>query len=116
MKTESLLKISFIMMFIGLFAIVFLSDYIEPSLMKIQDMNEFMLDEWVKINGTIIDVQNISATLILTLEDDTASIKVIEYNAKNLEFSEGMTAEVLGKVTEYKGELEISASKIIINA
>lgn len=114
MKTENLLKISFVVMLIGILTIIILSNYAEPSLTKIQNINEMMIDEWVKINGTIIDLTNYNSTSIFLLEDNTATIKVVQYNAYS-DIHRGMSVEIIGKVIEYKNELEIEASKIIVN-
>ena len=80
MKTSSLLKVSIIFMILGISAVVALSHFLEPPIILIENINELMLDEFVKINGTIIDIRNIDTTSILTIEDKTASINAVQYN------------------------------------
>jgi RecJ-like exonuclease len=105
METRSLLKLSLIIAFLGTFALLLLSQNIEPKITKITNINEKMLDEWVKVSGRVVDGQDYGSLRIVTLEDDTASIDCVLNSDKN--FSIGSETEITGKVIEYKGELEI---------
>ena len=112
METRSLLKLSLIIALLGTFALLVLSQNIEPKTAKISGINEKMLDEWVKISGSVVDKQDYSSLRIITLEDETASINCVLQQNENL--SMGSDVEITGKIIEYKGELEIDVSGIRI--
>jgi DNA/RNA endonuclease YhcR with UshA esterase domain len=49
---------------------------------------------------------------IITINDGTASIEIIA--RENINLNEGQTIQVLGKISEYKGTIQIEAEKIKI--
>jgi len=110
MKTRSLLKLSLITTIIGIYLIIILANTLEPNITKILDINEKMIDEWVKIEGNVTSQKSIGELTILTVYDGTAGIHAIMY--KEIENFEGSEVVVLGKIIEYKGELEIQIEKI----
>lgn len=112
MKTRSLLKLSLITAMIGIFIIVILADNLEPEIKNISIINEKMIDEWIKIKGNITNQQNINGLTIFTIYDGTAGIRAIIY--KDTQNFEGSEVIVLGKIIEYKNEIEIQIEKMQI--
>ncbi len=110
MKTRSLLKFSLITALIGIYLIIILANTLEPSIIKISDINENMVDEWVRIKGNVTNQKNIDGLTILTLYDGTAGIHVVMY--KKIENFENSEVIILGKIIEYKGEIEVEINKI----
>lgn len=111
MKTRTLLKLSLITALIGTFIIVILANNLEPDISKISSINEKMIDEWVRIKGNVTNQRNIKGLTILTIYDGTAGIRAIMYRElkENLEGSEII---ILGKIIEYKDEIEIQIEKM----
>lgn len=103
-------KFSLILSVIGVIILVFLSQNLEPKQKKISEINSKMLEGYVKINGNLASIKNLDGMQILKVEDDTGSISVVVFEKTNL--STGMQIEVIGKVTRYRGSLEIEAQKI----
>jgi len=108
---ENLLKISFAVAILGTLAIVFLSNNLEPKAVPISGINERMIDEWVNIRGKVIQETDLESMKILTIDDGTASINAVLMGKTNSSFR-GVNVEILGKVTEYRNELEIEISRI----
>jgi len=105
----SLTKYALITFLIGIIALYFLSQNLEPKLIKISDISEKMMDNYVKIQGNVIKVKNYDTIDSITVNDSTEIIDVI---APKSNITKGSRIEVIGKVNEYKGVLEIEAEKI----
>ena len=67
-----------------------------------------MMDNYVKIQGDIIKSKDSAGVTIMTVEDSTDSITVISYQPVNA----SGRVEIIGKITDYKGSLEIEIEKI----
>lgn len=107
----SLIKLAFLTAILGISLLLFLSNSLEPAVMKISDINDNMLKQYVKINGNITSFKTYENLAVFSLEDESGNIPVVIYNLKgNLTGS----VEVIGMVKEYKGKLEVEASKIKI--
>ena len=112
METRKLLKFSLITTLLGLFLIIMLSNNLEPSTIKISDINENMIDEWASVQGNITNQIYVEGITILTVYDGTAGVNAIIY--KELKNIEGSKVRILGKIIEYGNELEIEINKINI--
>lgn len=111
METRNLLKLCLITALVGTFLIVILANNLEPEAKTIDTINEKMFDEWIKVQGNVTQERDTSGLKILTVNDGTASINCIL--RKNVSYSfENQKVEVQGKITDYKGEIEIEISKI----
>jgi RecJ-like exonuclease len=114
MQSKKLLKISLIVTFIGLFLIIILANCFEPKTTEISSIDKKILDEWVKVTGQVNNLKSISTEsgylTTFTITDSTGRIDVIFYKKINLTEK----VEIIGKISEYQGKLQISASKIKI--
>jgi RecJ-like exonuclease len=113
METRNLLKLCLITALVGTFLVVILANNIEPETKTIDTINENMFDEWVKVQGNITQERDIEGLKILTVNDGTASINCVL--RKNISYSfKDQRVEIRGKITDYKGDIEIDISKIKI--
>lgn len=115
MDYRKLTKISFVVALLGIILIVLLALNLEPTTRAISSISEKNLDEWVKIQGKVIDIKEIKSNEteifdIIRVHDGMDSIDVL--SGKVLDLKINYEIEVIGKVSEYKGELQIEASKI----
>lgn len=110
METRALLKLSLVIALISTFIIVILASNLEPETRKIETINEKSLDEWAKIQGNVTQERTVETLKIITVNDGTASINCI-LRQKSDSF-ENKKVEILGKIIDYKGELEIEISRI----
>lgn len=109
---KSLLSISIICSVIGLIILALLANNLEPNLKEIKEIDEKSLEEIVKVQGRIVFIKKYESLTILTLDDGTGKIDSVYY--KDLEIKEDILVEVIGKVVEYKGKIEIEINKIKI--
>ncbi len=94
----------------GIFILLLLSFILQPKLINIENIDENLINQKVRIRGRIIQEKNYDNDFsVLTIKDKTASIEVT-CNCKNLQ---GKNAEIIGRITEYGQELQIQADKII---
>ena len=104
----SLKKIALATAIIGIISLIFLSQAIEPKEIEIGKINSKMVGEYVKVSGQISGIKHSKITSF-TMKDDSGDISVFSYENLNLTRGE---YEVLGKVNEYHGVLEIEISKM----
>lgn len=110
METRALLKLSLVVALISTFLIVILAANLEPETRKIETINEKSLDEWVKIKGNVTQELELETLKIITVNDKTASINCV-LRQKSDSFKDKQV-EILGKIIDYKGDLEIEISRI----
>ena len=104
-----LTKLALITFLTGLIALFFLSQSLEPKQVKISEINSKMMDNYVKIKGTITKIRQFDTLTSLSVNDNTDNITVI---CPKTNISKDSFVEVIGKVKEYNGILEIEAEKI----
>lgn len=112
MDEKNLLKVALICSIIGVFVIFIFADKLDPSLISISDISSSFIDQSVKFEGKVTSVINNPSVSILDVKDDNGSIKVVAFD-NDFELREGQVVEIFGKVTEYKGVLEVEAKKIV---
>lgn len=110
---QALLKFALVSAIIGTALLIFLSAKLEPRLISINEIDVRKIDNFVKIMGSVISVKDTQSLFIFDVEDESGKIKVIAYKGKEaINLNKGMRVEIIGKVKEYEGELEIEASSV----
>lgn len=107
---KTLLKLSLVCSMIGLFLIIFLANHLEPNLINISEIDEKNLEEIVKVQGYIEYIKEYESLTVFSLKDKTGKIDVVFYD--DFPFHKNDKIEIIGKVIEYKGKIEIEANKI----
>ena len=105
------MKLSLTISIIGIVALFFILEAIEPKHVSISEINNEMIGQHVTVKGVANNVYNNEGTLFLSLTDGNQNIKVIMFQSSS-EVNENDTIEVIGKLALYKNELEIIASGI----
>ena len=108
----SLEKAAFITAILGTLLLIFLSEHLEPNVITVGKITIKDLDNYVQIQGNITYIKHYSTSTLLKIEDSTGKIYGIFYGAENI--TKG-SALLTGKITEYKGILELEISKIQSN-
>ena len=108
-------KMALVTLFLGIASLAILSFNLEPSQIKISEISEKNLGEFVKMRGEVIKISKGSITSFdITDEFDKGNkeseIRVISFDKVGV--SIGDYLEIIGKVDEYHGILEINAEKI----
>ena len=114
MKESTLLKIALITSLLGILIILYTSEKIEIPSSNIASINKSLLNKDVKIKALVEKVTETPGLYILTVKDNTASIKVIIFKEDPINITENSIIEILGTVQEYKNQTEILAKEIII--
>jgi RecJ-like exonuclease len=106
----SLEKIALITAILGIACLIFLSENLEPKLRDISSITSKDIDNYVKVTGNITYAKQYSTSTLFKIQDNTGEMYGILYSKSNL--TKG-PATINGKVTEYRGILELEAEKII---
>ncbi|MCR5026315.1 MAG: RNA-binding protein [Methanobrevibacter sp.] len=118
---DKLLKIALITSLIGLIGLILFTPTIEVKKVKIEDITRGMIDEEVSIDCVVSDVKSSSSgsSYFLTINDGTGQIPLVIFesqlaqmqsNSFEIEDFKNKKVNVVGKITEYNGELEIILS------
>ena len=118
---DKLLKIALVTSLIGIIGLIIFTPTIEVKEMDIKDINRGMIDEEVKIDGIIQDISqsNSKSSYFLTINDGTGQMQLIIFETQAAELQENhldlndfknRKVEVVGKITEYKSQLELILS------
>lgn len=110
---KNLLKISFSVSLIGVFLLLFLSNFLEPKLTNIENINYKLSNKKVHIQGTISNIKTYenSSFQIITIKDSTGKIDITTNKILNLTKNQSIT--VIGTITEYNQTLQIQADKVV---
>jgi len=115
---DSLAKFSLALTIVGIVALYFVVQNTEPVRLEISDISHAMVGNHVALNGYINKMAWRGDNLFITLENNGSSIKVVMFSRETKKFSglreleKGDEISVVGRVGEYKTELEIIAEKI----
>jgi DNA/RNA endonuclease YhcR with UshA esterase domain len=113
MKEKTLLKTALVCSIIGVTVLFFVSEFIEVSESELKDITIDDLDRYVKVIGTVSKVVNTEKVIIMDIVQPH-ELKVVVFKDKDISLNKGDYIEVLGKVEEYEGELEIIGDRIRI--
>lgn len=113
MKEKTLLKIALICSLIGVVALYLISENMEINQKNIEKITFDDVDKNVKVKGVVRDLFENDKIMIITIEQPQ-DMKVVLFKSKNesIGIFEGNEIEVIGKVDEYEGELEIIGNRV----
>lgn len=107
-----LTKTALITAILGTAVLLFLSQNLEPETIKISEINSKMLEQQARIEGKIASLKTYETLATFVLADETGEMTVVAYNLGINQNLTGKSAIVIGRIKEYKGKLEIEATKI----
>lgn len=111
---KSLMKLSLAMSITGVIALFFITQAVEPLKTSIDDIRDSMAGRDVAVHGTIGSIEmgeNIFMTLVNGTKINAVALGKDARNV-NKNLTVGMNVTVIGKVSVYKGSLEIIVKKI----
>ena len=115
MKETLLLKIALILTLAGLFVLYILSDNINVKEINIDKINDERIGNMVKILGRVDKVTELDkVTFIDVSQPATAKVVVFREKEKDdaLELEQDDYVEIIGKIEDYEGEMEVIAERI----
>lgn len=110
MQDEEIFKISLITTIIGLIGLIITAGFVTPEELTINKIDNSKIDNQIQITGTLDSYTTTkSGTIILEISDGTGSVNAVIFptTSFNMTFNEGMNLKIVGKVTQYKGNLEL---------
>jgi len=113
MLDKNLTKLSLVLAVLGLVMLTIFAYFVAPRDVKINEIGENMLGQTVKITG-VVESLGTGSTIFVTVTDETGKIKVVVFERNNINGNVKETGDVsvIGKVSLYKGEIEITASLV----
>ncbi|MBI2508102.1 OB-fold nucleic acid binding domain-containing protein [Candidatus Woesearchaeota archaeon] len=114
MQDKVLFKVSLIISVMGTFLVLLILEYSEVKLTEINSLGKNQLETRVKVQGAIVSIKETPGLYILTIKDTSATIPLVIFKEDTLALEKNTQVEVIGKLTEYKKELEIIVEKIKI--
>jgi len=109
MNDSYILKIALICSIIGLIALYFVSNSINPELLN--PTTNFEEKEFVYLNGTIHKISDGNGAYYIKVIYSSEA-DVVAFSKENLEFKEGDKIEIIGKTDSFNGKRQIIADKI----
>lgn len=109
---NNLTKVSLIVSLLGILVLIILSQQLPIKVYSIDQIDKSLLNKRVAVNASIISVNNYEGFQVILLKDSTGLIKATSFSKKEL-YKASNNWLVIGKVTEYKDELQIESDKII---
>ena len=118
---EKLLRIALVTSLIGIIGLIIFTPSVEVKEIDIEDITRGMIDEEVKIDCVIQDItqSKSKSSYFLTINDGTGQMQLIIFESQAAELQEkqidindfkNKKVEVVGKITEYKSQLELILS------
>jgi len=109
-----LIKISLIISLIGIILILILANTLEPNLQPISKITIKDLNKKIKVQGTIFNIKSFEESnfQIISIKDSSGKID-ITLN-KILDLKNNQELIVIGRITQYKKNLQIQVEKIIL--
>lgn len=89
--------------------LIIFSFFIEPPLKNIGEISIKNMDEWIKVRGEITNIKETGGVTILNLKDETGEIMAVVFDKLDIKKEK---VEIIGKVENYKGTLEIVIKRI----
>lgn len=118
---DKLLKIALITSLIGIIGLIIFTPSIEVKKVKIEEITRAMIDEEVSIDCVVSEVKSSStgSSYFLTINDGTGQMPLVIFESQlaqmqsndfEIEEFKNKKVNIVGKITEYNGELEIILS------
>jgi DNA/RNA endonuclease YhcR with UshA esterase domain len=112
MQEKTILKVSLIVILIGLSFLFFYAEELE--LQNVAEIDSIPAEEEVKMSGIIGKVTNSEKVIFLKLEAEKKEyVDVLLFNEEEIFLKEGDYVEISGTIEDYQGKKEIIANKIV---
>lgn len=112
MREKTLLKISLFCTVFGLIGLYLISSSLKVDESIISKLDETNLGSTIKISGVVTKVDDLGSAMLLDIAQ-MESMKVIAFT-NDITLNKGDNVEVLGKLDEYNGRIELIADKITL--
>ena len=115
MDEKKLFTIAITIALIGILSLLFISERLEPTSLKINEITKEHINKQIKVNGTVESIKETPGLYIITIKDESDKIPVVIFKQdEELNITKDQKIEVMGKVEEYNGMLEVIADIITV--
>lgn len=113
MREKTLLKIALICALVGITLLYIVSERVKIDESTIDKINKGRVGESVKIKGVLGKVSSTDKVVFLEITQPQ-SLTVILFKDKNINITldEGDNVEIIGKIEEYEGKMEVIADMV----
>ncbi|MCK4860251.1 MAG: hypothetical protein KAS87_06820 [Candidatus Omnitrophica bacterium] len=113
MKEKTLLKIALICSLLGLLTLYLTSNNIEIKEKNIEKITLENKDEFVKLKGIVSNVIDTEKVTIMEItQPQQITVVLFKNENKTIPIQQGNEVEIIGKVDEYEGRMEIIADRL----
>ena len=112
MQKKDLLKISLIVSLIGISVLFVITQRIEINEKNIDKINKDNIGDYVKIKGKINKIDDLKNAVKINVVQPSTMDVIIFKNNQSIDFEEGDNVEVIGRVEEYNGKMEVIGEKV----
>jgi DNA/RNA endonuclease YhcR with UshA esterase domain len=113
MKEKLLLKIALMVSLIGVVSLFFISSNIDVEQKSIEKITFDDIDKHVKVQGTVNEMfENDKVMIIDIVQPTEITVVLFKRNNESLAIKKWDNIEVIGKVDEYEGRLEIIGNRV----
>jgi RecJ-like exonuclease len=109
---QRVLRAALLISLVGLFSLTLLAEFYEPEHVPISELNNYE-EKIVLVQGKVIKSTQKPGVNFFDVQDSTGTIAVVAFGQMN-KLRKDVGINVKGKVTRYKGELEIIADKVVL--
>lgn len=112
MREKTLLKIALMTSIAGLLVLYIISGRIEIDEKSLEKITFDNKDEFVKVRGIVSRMTDLEKVTIMEITQPTEITIVLFKNSNgSTPIKQGNEVEIIGKIDEYEGELEIIAQR-----
>ena len=111
MKDSGLLKIALLWSLVGIFILLIVAVYTEPPELTISELGQHM-GENIVVRGFVESASYKETVSFIELSDESGEIQVVIFEELEQKVYNKDQITVRGRVSEYKGELEVIAEEI----
>jgi|TARA_B100001964_G_C14179906_1_gene575687 DNA/RNA endonuclease YhcR with UshA esterase domain len=113
MKEKTLLKVALICSLLGLLILYLISGNIEIKEKNIEKITLENKDEFVKLRGIVNNVVDTEKVTIMEItQPQQITVVLFKDENKTMPIQQGNEIEIIGKVDEYEGKMEIIADRL----
>ena len=113
MEEKTLLKIALICSLLGLLILYLISNNIEINEKNIEKITLENKDEFVKLRRIVSNVVDTEKVVIMEItQPQQMTVVLFKDENKTMPIQQGNEIEVIGKVDEYEGKMEIIADRL----
>ncbi|MFH0868237.1 MAG: hypothetical protein V1831_02905 [Candidatus Woesearchaeota archaeon] len=113
MKEKTLLKVALICSLLGILFLYLISGNMEIKEKNIEKITLDNKDEFIKLKGIVSNVVDTEKVVIMEItQPQQITVVMFKDENKSMPIYTGNEIEVIGKVDEYKGKMEIIADRV----